>query len=125
MRPITLQNYTQNIDTLESIAGITRVLQCHGSFKTATCLQCRIKVPGIEIERDILDQHVPYCKACLEAHKASEAQKTKSVRKKGKKRNEWEGDSDESDDLPVGVMKVFAYAVGEEALTSALSTLTA
>ncbi|KAF8552715.1 DHS-like NAD/FAD-binding domain-containing protein [Imleria badia] len=94
------KNYTQNIDTLESIAGITRVLQCHGSFKTATCLQCRIKVPGIEIERDILDQRVPYCKACLEAHKAAEAQKTKSTKKKGKKRNAWEDDSDECDDLP-------------------------
>lgn len=98
------QNYTQNIDTLESIAGITRVLQCHGSFKTATCLQCRIKVPGIEIEREILDQRVPYCEVCLKAHKA-EAQKSKPARKKGKKRKEWDDDSDEGDDL-LGVMKV-------------------
>lgn len=33
-----LRNYTQNIDTLESLAGVERVLQCHGSFKTASCL---------------------------------------------------------------------------------------
>ncbi|KAG8215049.1 DHS-like NAD/FAD-binding domain-containing protein [Butyriboletus roseoflavus] len=109
-----LRNYTQNIDTLESIAGITRVLQCHGSFKTATCLQCRIKVPGIEIEREILDQRVPYCKACLEAHKAAAAQKSKPARKKGKRRNEWEDDSDESDDLPVGVMKPDITFFGEK-----------
>jgi NAD-dependent histone deacetylase SIR2 len=25
-----LRNYTQNIDTLENLAGITRVVQCHG-----------------------------------------------------------------------------------------------
>lgn len=100
-------------------------MQCHGSFKTATCLQCRIKVPGIEIEREILDQRVPYCKACLEAHKAAEAQKSKSVKKKRKKRNEWEDDSDESDDLPVGVMKVFSsvHCQGRSALTSVVRPL--
>lgn len=27
-----LRNYTQNIDTLESLAGVTRVLQCHGEI---------------------------------------------------------------------------------------------
>lgn len=25
-----LKNYSQNIDTLEQVAGITRVIQCHG-----------------------------------------------------------------------------------------------
>ena len=25
-----LRNYTQNIDTLEQAAGLTRVIQCHG-----------------------------------------------------------------------------------------------
>ena len=25
-----LRNYTQNIDTLEQVAGITNVIQCHG-----------------------------------------------------------------------------------------------
>ena len=89
-------------------------MQCHGSFKTATCLQCRIKVPGIEIEREILDQRVPYCKACLAAHKAAEAKKTKSTKKKGKKRKQWEDDSDESDDLPVGVMKVSSTLSGKK-----------
>ena len=29
-----LRNYTQNIDTLEQVAGITRVIQCHGKSKT-------------------------------------------------------------------------------------------
>lgn len=30
-----LRNYTQNIDTLESAAGITRVVQCHGRIRAA------------------------------------------------------------------------------------------
>ncbi|KAF9219745.1 SIR2-domain-containing protein [Gyrodon lividus] len=109
-----LRNYTQNIDTLETLAGISRVLQCHGSFKTATCLQCRTKVPGIAIERQILEQRVPYCKACLEAHRATEARKGKPTKKKGKRKNEWEEDSDENDDLPVGVMKPDITFFGEK-----------
>jgi len=28
-----LRNYTQNIDTLEQVAGIKRVVQCHGILK--------------------------------------------------------------------------------------------
>ena len=39
-----LRNYTQNIDTLELQAGITRIVQCHGSFATATCQRCKLKV---------------------------------------------------------------------------------
>ncbi|KAH7885791.1 DHS-like NAD/FAD-binding domain-containing protein [Phlebopus sp. FC_14] len=111
-----LRNYTQNIDTLESQAGISRVLQCHGSFKTATCLLCRSKVPGIEIEREILEQRVPYCKGCLEARKAHEyeSQKRKCVKRKRKKRKEWEEDSDESDDLPMGIMKPDITFFGEK-----------
>ena len=29
-----LRNFTQNIDTLEQVAGIQNVIQCHGSFAT-------------------------------------------------------------------------------------------
>ena len=36
-----LRNYTQNIDTLEQAAGITRVIQCHGTLCT-TCVWCEI-----------------------------------------------------------------------------------
>mmetsp|Transcript_32983 Transcript_32983/g.129440 ORF Transcript_32983/g.129440 Transcript_32983/m.129440 type:complete len:116 (-) Transcript_32983:916-1263(-) len=32
-----LRNYTQNIDGLEKMSGIERVIHCHGSFATATC----------------------------------------------------------------------------------------
>jgi hypothetical protein len=32
-----LRNYTQNIDTLEESAGISRVVYCHGSFSHASC----------------------------------------------------------------------------------------
>ncbi|KAI6044483.1 DHS-like NAD/FAD-binding domain-containing protein [Pisolithus marmoratus] len=108
------KNYTQNIDTLETQAGIKRVLQCHGSFKTATCLLCRKQVPGVEIESEILERRVPYCKVCLEAHRAAEAQRTK-VTKKGKKRKEWDDDSDDrDDDIQLGIMKPDITFFGEK-----------
>ncbi|KAF9960622.1 NAD-dependent histone deacetylase sir2 [Modicella reniformis] len=59
-----LRNYTQNIDTLEQKAGIFRVLQCHGSFATASCVCCQRKVPGDDIKEAILKQEVAYCKVC-------------------------------------------------------------
>jgi NAD-dependent SIR2 family protein deacetylase len=57
-----LRNYSQNIDTLETKAGITNVINCHGSFKASTCLQCCVKYPIKHIEIDIFQKQVPYCK---------------------------------------------------------------
>jgi NAD-dependent histone deacetylase SIR2 len=45
-----LRNYSQNIDTLEQQAGITHVLNCHGSFATASCIVCGHVVPGESIK---------------------------------------------------------------------------
>lgn len=59
-----LRNYTQNIDTLEQKAGITRMVQCHGSFATASCIRCGYKVPGNYIEESIFKKEVPSCPVC-------------------------------------------------------------
>ncbi|EDR05569.1 class I sirtuins SIR2 family protein [Laccaria bicolor S238N-H82] len=75
-----LQNYTQNIDTLETLAGVQRVLQCHGSFATASCLLCRRRVPGLEIEADILRRTVPLCTVCNAP--SSSAKKVRGKKKK-------------------------------------------
>jgi NAD-dependent SIR2 family protein deacetylase len=37
--------YTQNIDGLERSAGITRVVECHGSMSKFQCMKCKRKVP--------------------------------------------------------------------------------
>ncbi|KAF8644752.1 hypothetical protein AX16_008296 [Volvariella volvacea WC 439] len=60
------RNYTQNIDTLETLVGVKNVLQCHGSFATATCLICKRRVPGKDIEYAILNHKVPICGICNE-----------------------------------------------------------
>eukprot|EP01133_Synstelium_polycarpum_P015821 gene15821-18801_t len=61
-----LRNYTQNIDTLEHVVGITpsKLVNCHGSFKSATCITCRRTVPGSELRDIIMRQEIPYCPDC-------------------------------------------------------------
>ncbi|XP_041645669.1 NAD-dependent protein deacetylase sirtuin-1 [Cheilinus undulatus] len=59
-----LRNYTQNIDTLEQVAGIQRIIQCHGSFATASCLVCKHQVDCEAIREDIFNQVVPHCPRC-------------------------------------------------------------
>ncbi|XP_068183234.1 NAD-dependent protein deacetylase sirtuin-1 isoform X1 [Antennarius striatus] len=59
-----LRNYTQNIDTLEQVAGVQRIIQCHGSFATASCLVCKHKVDCEAVREDIFNQVVPQCPRC-------------------------------------------------------------
>ena len=111
------QNYTQNIDTLETAAGVKRVLQCHGSFAAASCIQCHRKVIGTEIEEEILAGRVPLCKVCNpgggDTGKGSKISKEKSkASKKKRKNNGWDDDESEEEepdlpDYPPGIMKVF------------------
>lgn len=112
-----LRNYTQNIDTLETLTGITRVLQCHGSFATATCIQCRRRIPGTDIEKDIMERRVPFCTVCMQAKREAEEVRQAAFKKKAKKRGrkEWEEGSDEEDEaIPVGVMKPDITFFGEK-----------
>jgi NAD-dependent SIR2 family protein deacetylase len=66
-----LRNYSQNIDGLEHRAGITpgRVVLCHGSFLTATCMlpSCRKQVCGSSITTDVKSGVVPMCVSCATA----------------------------------------------------------
>ncbi|KHC74203.1 NAD-dependent histone deacetylase SIR2 [Candida albicans P75016] len=74
-----LRNYTQNIDNLESYAGIHKenLIQCHGSFATASCITCGYKVDGEIIFPEIKNKEIPYCPKCNEVKQ--------SILKKGKK----------------------------------------
>lgn len=59
-----LRNYTQNIDTLEQVAGIKNVIECHGSFSTASCTKCKYKCDADSIRDDIFAQRIPACPRC-------------------------------------------------------------
>ena len=49
---------------LEQEAGIQKVIQCHGHFHTATCLDptCAAKYASSDIKEDIFSQQIPRCK---------------------------------------------------------------
>ncbi|KAG9068216.1 NAD-dependent histone deacetylase sir2 [Linnemannia hyalina] len=87
-----LRNYTQNIDTLEQKAGIRSVLQCHGSFATASCVRCRNQVQGDEIKDSIFKQEVAYCKVCKKPTPPPKA------RKRSKAKFDFDDDDDDSEE---------------------------
>lgn len=51
---------------LEDAAGISdeKAMLCHGSFATATCMDCNRKFPGSDIRSDIAAQRIPTCATC-------------------------------------------------------------
>ncbi|KAJ7836947.1 DHS-like NAD/FAD-binding domain-containing protein [Mycena leptocephala] len=110
-----LRNYTQNIDNLDVQCGVTRVLQCHGSFATASCLLCRRQVPGSEIEADIMAQKVPLCSVCNTPQPAGAPKSKKRSAKKAK--GGWDSDDEDESDgptYPPGIMKPDITFFGEK-----------
>lgn len=67
-----LRNYTQNIDNLEANAGVTpdKLVQCHGSFATASCFTCKYRVPGEVLFPNIRAKKIAYCPFCAAERKA-------------------------------------------------------
>lgn len=107
-----LTNYTQNIDNIEAFAGIDpeKLIQCHGSWATASCRKCQIQVPGDQIFEDVRQQQVSYCKSCLDLlNKQPRKRKRASngVSKSKSKSSYSDSDDDGRYDIPQpGVMKV-------------------
>ncbi|OWB81779.1 hypothetical protein B5S33_g398 [[Candida] boidinii] len=66
-----LRNYTQNIDNLEGSAGVSaeKIIQCHGSFATATCITCKYKVPGHVLYANLRNKQIAYCPFCANERK--------------------------------------------------------
>lgn len=122
-----LTNYTQNIDDIETAAGILpeKLIQCHGSFATATCTKCGFKTPmdqHTEIYKDIKSDLIPKCKKCLETLRTQKAPPMKRKRsangpdkKRTKKfnRNSDTDDEDDYDDVKAGLMKPDITFFGE------------
>jgi NAD-dependent histone deacetylase SIR2 len=99
-----LTNYSQNIDNIESIAGILpeKLIQCHGSFATASCVECRHQVPGESIFPDIKAGVIPRCQRCIQSLRALQApaamKRKRSQNGQDKKRRRFDVDADTSSD---------------------------
>ena len=101
-----LRVYTQNIDNLEQLAGVSddNLVQCHGSFATASCMRCKLQVRGEEIRDDVLRGNVPKCPAC-EVERDQQSRRKNG--KKRKRRTNWDDNDEEADDdIIEGIMKV-------------------
>ncbi|KAF2156074.1 NAD-dependent histone deacetylase SIR2 [Myriangium duriaei CBS 260.36] len=106
-----LTNYTQNIDNIEQFAGITedKLIQCHGSWKTASCRKCGHMVQGTEIFEYVKRGTVPTCKVCenrLKVEKPKKRKRGSAHSSRSRKSGFSDDDSDGEYDIPEpGVMK--------------------
>jgi len=118
-----LTNYSQNIDNIEAKAGILpeKLVQCHGSFATATCVKCKHQVKGETLFPDIKAGKIPRCKKCAEGRKSAGNSRKRKVNKDGTERKvrrrpgDYDSNSDSEFDLPTscGVMKPDITFFGE------------
>ncbi|KAG9231725.1 putative NAD-dependent histone deacetylase sir2 [Amylocarpus encephaloides] len=118
-----LTNYSQNIDNIEANAGILpeKLIQCHGSFATASCIECKFQVPGDRIFADIRENRIPHCEKCTANLRKLKPPPMKRKRSsnghdKKKKRFDQYSDSDAEEDYDVpaaGVMKPDITFFGE------------
>ncbi|KGK37081.1 hypothetical protein JL09_g3779 [Pichia kudriavzevii] len=67
-----LRNYTQNIDNLEGNVGVLpeKLVQCHGSFATASCITCKYNIPGETLYPNLRSKKIAYCPFCESERKA-------------------------------------------------------
>ncbi len=92
-----LTNYTQNIDGLELAAGLSpsKLVQCHGTLATATCMSCGKKTTARKYMPVVQSGGIPFCKCSLvkDGAKDKAPQRGGGGKKKKRKRHEFE-DSD-------------------------------
>ncbi|TAQ87187.1 hypothetical protein B7494_g4502 [Chlorociboria aeruginascens] len=112
-----LTNYSQNIDNIEALAGILpeKIVQCHGSFATASCVDCKWQCPGEMIFSEIKADRIPRCPKCLAHARPPVKRKRSHNGEKKRRRNSYDDDSsDDYDDPPTfGVMKPDITFFGE------------
>lgn len=115
-----LRVYSQNIDGLESRAGVpdNQLLLCHGSFLSASCTlsTCDASVPGSQIVDHVLTGDVPQCDKCMKRHENKQRKRRKTSRSgKSKSRRSFSAHFDDDDDEPdIGVMKPDIVFFGEK-----------
>ncbi|KAK5648584.1 hypothetical protein RI129_003476 [Pyrocoelia pectoralis] len=61
-----LRHFTQNIDTLERVAGIpeSKLVEAHGTFNHGHCLECRMQYSLSWMKEKIFEDEIPICESC-------------------------------------------------------------
>ncbi|ELT94099.1 hypothetical protein CAPTEDRAFT_227953 [Capitella teleta] len=62
-KKLLLRHYTQNIDTLERVAGIPEemIVEAHGTFATAHCIDCRKQFSQEWVKDKVFADEIPKC----------------------------------------------------------------
>ncbi len=118
-----LTNYSQNIDNLEAKAGIkpSKLVQCHGSFATASCVGCGYRCDGERLFPVIKAGKIPRCPRCAPKERTTANSRKRKVARDGTERRprrrlgDYDSNSDSEYDLPSsgGVMKPDITFFGE------------
>ena len=60
---LLLRHFTQNIDTLERVAGISddKIVEAHGAFHTGHCIKCRAEYSQDWIKELVFKDEIPTC----------------------------------------------------------------
>ena len=64
---LLVRNYTQNIDGLEVLAGVSesKLVECHGHFRASSCTNCGVPMDVKDCYSAIVDmEKVPICTKC-------------------------------------------------------------
>ncbi|XP_045588783.1 NAD-dependent protein deacetylase sirtuin-2 isoform X1 [Procambarus clarkii] len=63
---VLLRHYTQNIDTLEHVAGLPaeKTVEAHGTFRTSHCIACRKEYSQEWMKEEIQKDSIPTCTEC-------------------------------------------------------------
>eukprot|EP01117_Protostelium_nocturnum_P003461 TRINITY_DN144_c1_g1_i2.p1 TRINITY_DN144_c1_g1~~TRINITY_DN144_c1_g1_i2.p1 ORF type:complete len:380 (-),score=94.24 TRINITY_DN144_c1_g1_i2:23-1162(-) len=63
---LLLRNFTQNIDTLERVAGVKgeSLVEAHGSFGSARCIDCKTLVDNAWLKETVFKDEIPKCAHC-------------------------------------------------------------
>ncbi|KAK2159435.1 hypothetical protein LSH36_153g01027 [Paralvinella palmiformis] len=77
-KKLLLRMYTQNIDTLERVAGIDEdvIVEAHGTFHTGRCLECRHVYTQEWMKEKIFDNLVPRCTQTIKCSEEDEEEFT-------------------------------------------------
>jgi len=63
---LLLRHFTQNIDTLDRLAGVSdeKIVEAHGAFNTGHCIKCRKEYSQEWIKELIFKDEIPTCGDC-------------------------------------------------------------
>jgi len=111
-----LTNYTQNIDGLETAAGVSssKLIQCHGTLSTATCMTCKKKTTARKYLPVVNQGAVPFCKCSLAPPLAKRSRSASSGKKRRKRHDFEDSSSDEAALPPRGLIKPDITFFGEQ-----------